>query len=73
MFHICFRYVNSLYDHTPNYYGAAGNAAVVELDAGDVIYVRSHGASNLYGTHHEVYCTFSGHLLRAFNNAVVGR
>lgn len=65
--------MNSLYDHTPGYYAAAGNAAIIEMDAGDVVHVTSHAQSSLFGKQNEVYCTFSGHIIQAFNGAIVGK
>ncbi|XP_053379495.1 uncharacterized protein LOC123526879 [Mercenaria mercenaria] len=69
-----YRYVNSLYSHTPNHYATAGNSAVLDLDAGDVVFVKSHGDVDLYGTDKEVYCTFTGYLLAPIstNNEIVG-
>lgn len=58
-----YRYVNSLYSHTPGHYATAGNAAVIELDAGDIVFVKAHGSVDLYGANDEVYCTFTGYLL----------
>ena len=69
-------YVNSLYSHNPTHYASGGNAAVLQLDAGDTVYVRARvGNDNLlYGRGDEIYCTFSGYLIRQTANtgAVVG-
>lgn len=66
-----YKYVNSLYSHTPSHFATAGNAAVIEADAGDVVYVRAHGANDLFGKADEVYCTFSGYLLEPAHQAIV--
>ena len=71
------RYIDSLYSHNPANYATGGNAAVLQLDAGDVVYVRARVANDnaLYGRGDEVYCTFSGYLIRESANtgAVVGK
>jgi len=69
------RYIDSLYTHVPDGYGAAGNAAVIEMDAGDVAYIRAHGTNALFGTGSEVYCTFSGTLLsqRGGDTSIIGK
>ena len=71
MFTLCCRYINSLYSHTPFYYGVGGNSAVLSLDAGDVVYVKSRSGqdSPLYGRGDEVYCTFSGYLIQSSGGA----
>ncbi|KAL3861121.1 hypothetical protein ACJMK2_007190 [Sinanodonta woodiana] len=56
-----YKYVVSLYSHTPSQYGPAGNAAILQLDTGDVVYVKAHRDSALFGANDEVYCTFSGY------------
>lgn len=65
-----YRYVDSLYSHTPGHYATGGNAAVLELDAGDVVYVNANGDVNLYGAHDQIYCTFTGYLLFATAESV---
>ncbi|XP_060608125.1 uncharacterized protein LOC132760217 [Ruditapes philippinarum] len=59
------QYVYSLYSHTPGHYATGGNAVVLELDAGDVVYVNANGDVNLFGGHTQIYCTFTGYLLFA--------
>uniref|UniRef100_K1PUS5 Complement C1q-like protein 2 n=1 Tax=Magallana gigas TaxID=29159 RepID=K1PUS5_MAGGI len=57
-------YVNSLYGHTSGSYGPGSNSAVLELVAGDTVYLDiKHHDSFLYGGGDEVYSTFSGYLL----------
>ena len=68
--------MDSLYSHVTDGYAAAGNAAVLQMDAGDKAYLRARGANALDGHHDEIYCTFSGALLHARgtgSNPVVGR
>lgn len=57
-------YVNSLYGNTSGRYGPGSNSAVLELVAGDTVYLDiNHHYSFLYGGGDEVYSTFSGYLL----------
>lgn len=59
-------YVNSLYSRSPTRYATAGNTAVIAASARDVITVRAHNTNKLYGKPDEVYCTFSGYLLKPY-------
>ncbi|XP_045163918.2 uncharacterized protein LOC123528253 [Mercenaria mercenaria] len=69
-----YRYVNSLYSHTPGHFATGGNAAVLELDAGDVIYVNARGNVDLFGVFNRIYCTFTGYLLNAVDNIeIIGK
>lgn len=62
-------YVNSLYGHTSGSYGPGSNSAVLELVAGDTVYLDiKHHDSFLYGGGDEVYSTFSGYLLSPINS-----
>ncbi|XP_060608068.1 uncharacterized protein LOC132760165 [Ruditapes philippinarum] len=69
-----YKYVDSLYSHTPGHYATAGNAAVLDLDIGDVVFVKAHNDVDLYGTSNEVYCTFTGYLLHPVGsgNEIIG-
>jgi hypothetical protein len=66
--------VDSLYSHTPGHYATAGNAAVLDLDIGDVVFVKAHNDVDLYGTSNEIYCTFTGYLLHPVGsgNEIIG-
>ena len=48
-----------------------GNAAVLELKAGDAVTVISTGTSYLVGGSHDIFCTFSGHLLAASGPSII--
>jgi hypothetical protein len=68
-------YVNSMYGHTSGSYGPGSNSAVLDLVAGDTVYLDiKHHDSFLYGGGDEVYSTFSGYLLfpTASHHPVVG-
>ncbi|XP_062619536.1 complement C1q tumor necrosis factor-related protein 4-like [Saccostrea cucullata] len=68
-------YVNSLYSHTSGSYGPGSNSAVLELVAGDTVYLDiKHHDTYLYGGGDEVYSTFSGYLLSPISSThpVVG-
>ena len=64
------RYVDSMYSHNPTNYASGGNAAVLQLDAGDAVYVKTRvGKTNsLYGRGSSIYSTFSGYLIREGTN-----
>ncbi|KAH3771568.1 caprin-2-like isoform X2 [Dreissena polymorpha] len=52
---------------------SAGNSAVLELTAGETVYVMSDYTYNyLVGATDEVYCTFSGYLLHSSGPIVIG-
>lgn len=58
-----FIYVNSLYAHSPGNYGSGGNSAVLELIAGDTVYLDiNHHNSFLFGDRNDIYSTFTGYL-----------
>ncbi|XP_060602559.1 uncharacterized protein LOC132755684 [Ruditapes philippinarum] len=69
------KYINSIYNVIPGHHATAGNAAVLELNGGDVVRIESQGFKNkLYGDPSEIYCTFSGYLLHAITPAeIIGK
>ena len=57
--------IGAAYGYTNGSYGDAGNSAIVNLVAGDIVYVKAHDQFNnaLYGAADQVYTTFTGVLL----------
>ena len=54
--------VVSIYAHTLGDYADTGNAAILELEIGDTVYVKARDQYNviLYGASDEIYTTFTG-------------
>ncbi|KAL4221158.1 hypothetical protein ACF0H5_019417 [Mactra antiquata] len=65
------QYINSLYSHIINNYATGGNAAVLDLLAGDRVSVRAHNNQALFGDPDEIYSTFTGYLLSKGSDVVV--
>ncbi|XP_062589184.1 complement C1q tumor necrosis factor-related protein 4-like [Saccostrea cucullata] len=68
-------YVNSLYGSIIGDVGPGGNSAVLELVAGDTVYLDiQHHGSFLYGERDRIYATFSGYLLStiAVSHPIIG-
>lgn len=68
--------MNSLYGYFPDWYGPAGNAAVLRLRQDDVVYVRVQPYYDytlvLHGSSEGVSCTFSGYLIQPLRLETVG-
>lgn len=57
------RQLSILYAHSPGNYGSGGNSAVLELIAGDTVYLDiNHHNSFLFGDRNDIYSTFTGYL-----------
>ena len=61
-------YLISAYAHTTAQYATASNVGVVRFNASDLLHVKGHGDSILYGYSDEVYTTLSAYLLYASKN-----
>ena len=63
------QYINSAYGQAPHTWADAGNSAILDLQAGDRVRVKSRQGETvvLYGLPDEIYCTFSGVLLTSQN------
>ena len=69
-------YVDTAYGHTSGSYGVGSNAAAIELQQGDTVFLDiKHHDSYLYGAQDEVYCTFTGYLIKPTSTVhpVVGK
>nr|AGI44588.1 C1q domain containing protein [Azumapecten farreri] len=64
-----YEYIVSAYGYDAGSYAAGSNAVTLSLNAGDTVYIDVQSSSVLYGTHQEVYCTFSGYLLSPFDQS----
>ncbi|XP_060080346.1 uncharacterized protein LOC132559737 [Ylistrum balloti] len=62
-----YKYITSAYAFDANSFSAGSNTAALTLMAGDEVYVSVRGTSKLFGSHDEVYCTFSGYLVAPLN------
>ncbi|XP_060557880.1 complement C1q tumor necrosis factor-related protein 4-like [Ruditapes philippinarum] len=63
-------YISTIFGHSSNDYGSAGNTAILLLATGDQVYVKAVDSSfgvntDLYGQPDEVYTIFSGYLVHA--------
>lgn len=54
-------YVCSIYGFTTHGFADAGNSVLLHLNENDAISIRSHASTNttLYGTHDQIYTTFT--------------
>lgn len=67
-----YHYIDSLYGRSNGEFAAGSNAAVIDLVAGDTVFLKSRQSTNSYfGTPDEVYCTFSGYNLDTFKEELV--
>lgn len=59
------QYVLSAYAHTTNEFGDAGNTAILRLMQNDHVTIKARPGRDveLFGSHNQVYATFSGALL----------
>ena len=57
----------SIYAYTPNDWADAGNSVIIELQKGDLVYVKAVDDYDnaIYGTATEIYTTFSGELIKS--------
>ena len=58
-------YLVSIYAYTASDWADAGNTVILELQQGDLVYVKAVDDydNSLYGAENEIYTTFSGELL----------
>ncbi|XP_078333811.1 uncharacterized protein LOC111103937 [Crassostrea virginica] len=68
-----YHYIDSLYGRSNGEFAAGSNAAVLDLVAGDTVFLKSRQTSNSYfGAPDEVYCTFSGYKLDFEGEPIIG-
>ena len=68
-----YHYIDSLYGRSNGEFAAGSNAAVLDLVAGDTVFLKSRQSSNSYfGTTDQVYCTFSGYKLELEEEPSIG-